>query len=179
MRISISGHTAGIGKALAKVYADQGHEIIGISRREGNNIRNLHKIMHLITPADMFINNAQSGFGQAELLEAVWKEWKGDETKTIINISTMMTLGSYHPIDDQTYSAYVVQKKALEQTHWQLRAISLYPSMVLVKPGAVATQPGNTVEEGYADVDIWANGLFSILNVHPALRVAEVSLGPY
>lgn len=175
MLICITGHTSGIGKALADLYTEMGHTVTGISRREGNNIRSLHKIMHLITPADLLINNAQSGFGQAELLEAVWNEWKGNETKSIINISTMMTLGSIH---DETYSAYIVQKKALEQTHWMLRSINPYPNMTLVKPGAVATQPGNKVEDGYAEVNLWARAMYNAINIHPSLRVAELALGP-
>lgn len=42
MKIAITGHTAGIGQALAKAY--EGHEIIGLSKRDGNNIRNVAKI---------------------------------------------------------------------------------------------------------------------------------------
>ena len=44
MKIAITGHTAGIGQALAKLYGQQGHQIVGLSRREGNNIRNIPKI---------------------------------------------------------------------------------------------------------------------------------------
>ena len=61
MKIAITGHTAGIGKALTNQYVNQGHEIVGLSKREGNNIRNIPKICDQIEPCDMFINNAQSG----------------------------------------------------------------------------------------------------------------------
>jgi short-subunit dehydrogenase len=35
MKIAITGHTAGIGKAFAEQLAQRGHSIVGISRREG------------------------------------------------------------------------------------------------------------------------------------------------
>ena len=68
MKIAITGHTAGIGQALAKQYADRGHEIVGLSKREGHNIRVIPKIADLIEPCDVFINNAQAGYAQTELL---------------------------------------------------------------------------------------------------------------
>ena len=64
MKIAITGHTAGIGQALAEAY--YGNEIVGLSKREGNNIRNTLKIADAIEPCDMFINNAQAGFAQTE-----------------------------------------------------------------------------------------------------------------
>ena len=88
MKIAITGHSAGIGQALAETY--YGHEIVGISRRDGNNIRNIPKIADLIEPCDLFINNAQSGFAQTELLFEVHRRW-ADTQKHIMVISTMMT----------------------------------------------------------------------------------------
>ena len=32
MKIAITGHTAGIGKALAEQYSNRGHEIVGLSK---------------------------------------------------------------------------------------------------------------------------------------------------
>ena len=49
--------------------------------------------------------------------------------------------------------------------------------MTLVKPGSVATQPGQAQPE-YADVYSWATALVKILNVDPSLHVFEIALGP-
>ena len=46
MKIAITGHSAGIGQALSKVYESKGHEVVGLSRRNGNNIRALPKILN-------------------------------------------------------------------------------------------------------------------------------------
>ena len=60
MKIAITGHTHGIGKAFAEQLAERGHEIIGISRRDGENIRRIEHTANLIDPCKLFINNAQS-----------------------------------------------------------------------------------------------------------------------
>jgi len=39
MKIAITGHKKGIGKAFAEQLSARGHEIIGISRSDGENIR--------------------------------------------------------------------------------------------------------------------------------------------
>ena len=77
MKIAITGHTAGIGQALARALSQRGHKIIGLSKREGHNIRVIPKIAAKIEPCDMFVNNAQAGYAQTELLYAVWESWQG------------------------------------------------------------------------------------------------------
>ena len=90
MKIAITGHSAGIGQALAKQFENNGHEIVGLSRRNGYNIRSLPKVAGMIEPCDMFVNNAQVGYAQTELLFEVWRRWQGQQ-KYIVNVSTRMT----------------------------------------------------------------------------------------
>ena len=108
MKIAITGHSAGIGQALAKIYTEQGHEVIGLSRRIGYNIRSIPKVASVIESCDVFINNAQVGFAQTELLWEVWNRWRG-QNKTIINISTQMTNNSVAPKEE--WDQYIIQKK--------------------------------------------------------------------
>lgn len=139
MKIAITGHTAGIGQALAELYSAQGHEIVGLSRRNGYNIRSLPKVAAMIEPCDMFINNAQVGFAQTELLWEVWQRWIG-QSKIIVNISTGMVAEEHAP--NPVWDQYLVQKKALELAHVQCRHRSSLPNLLLVRPGMIATQPG-------------------------------------
>jgi len=39
MKIAITGHRKGIGKAFAEQLSARGHTIVGISRSDGENIR--------------------------------------------------------------------------------------------------------------------------------------------
>jgi NAD(P)-dependent dehydrogenase (short-subunit alcohol dehydrogenase family) len=175
-KIAITGHSAGIGQALAKIYESRGHEVVGLSRRNGYNIRSIPKLVSMIEPCDIFINNAQVGFAQTELLFAMYESWYQKE-KTIINIGTMMTLEPVSCLPGLAMTQYFVQKKTLEEAIVQLRGLRQYPKLCLVKPGGVATQTGQTSPRPYADVDAWANRIVDILDSGPDLEVFELSLG--
>jgi nucleoside-diphosphate-sugar epimerase len=159
MKIAITGGTAGIGQALAKIYQEQGHEVIVLSRRNGYNIRSLPKVAGMIEPCDMFINNAQVGFAQTELMWEVWNRWQ-DQKKYIVNISTQMTESMVAPKTE--WDQYLIQKKALELAHDQCRQRSDWPQMVLIRPGMVATQPGQCPPQ-YEDVDLWAKDMIKFV----------------
>jgi nucleoside-diphosphate-sugar epimerase len=160
MKIAITGHSAGIGQALSTIYIARGHEVVGLSRRNGYNIRSIPKVAGMIEPCDVFINNAQVGFAQTELMWEVWNRWKGQH-KTIINISTQMTDANVAPNED--HDQYLIQKKALELAHKQCQHRSEWPQMILIRPGGVATQPGWEPPE-YEDVNKWAQDLINYLN---------------
>ena len=174
MKIAITGHTKGIGQALAKVYADQGHDIVGMSRSTGQNIRVLPRVLSLIEPCDVFVNNAQVGYAQTELLFAVHNAWAGTRKKIIV-ISTMMT--QYPTSVIAGLDEYLVQKIALEEAVRQLRAKQLGPDIILVRPGDIATTLEKTTPPS-ANVDHWATTLVRLLDVGPELAVSDISLGP-
>ena len=178
MKIAITGHTAGIGQALAEEYLLDGHEIVGLSQREGNNIRNTPKICNQIDPCDVFINNAQAGYAQTELLFEMVKRWKGT-SKHIIVISTMMTQDPMSTISGLDMDHYRVQKIALEEAAKQIRNRRLGVKITIVRPGAVATQSIQTVTPA-ADVNNWARTLIDLLDMakNSDLAIPEISLGP-
>jgi hypothetical protein len=183
MKIAITGHTAGIGAAFAAKLTSRGHEIIGISKREGNNIRNVPKIVDLISSCDLWINNAQSGYAQTELLYKVWESWKGLQNKSIWVISTMLTtdhrLVNIPNMTEISVAEYKNQKRALEDAFYQLKVIPGSPRMLLIRPGAVATQPGQIPDQHGADVDKWTDALidFYLTAKSSNLWIEEISLG--
>ena len=177
MKIAITGHSSGIGLALANQYAARGHEIIGLSRRNGFNIRSLHKIVGPIAECDWFINNAQAGFAQTELLFAVYEQWQDQPDKFIMNISTMMTRHPVASLPGLGYDAYRTQKLSLEEAHMQLAFNDGGPRMMLVRPGAVATGNGLSSDQA-ADPDAWASTLVKMIELAgDDLNIAELSLG--
>lgn len=180
MKIAITGHTAGIGQAFAKILELRGHEIVGISRRTGENIRRTEHVANLISPCDLFINNAQTQYAQTELLYVVWRRWRGTPNKYIWNISTQMTEqpvnGTPDGQDDVEMSAYRNQKIALEEASRQLRFKDNWPSISIIRPGGVNTQTQfHNVNK--ADVDQWAQSIIDIFSHNKNTTISEISVG--
>jgi NADP-dependent 3-hydroxy acid dehydrogenase YdfG len=182
MKVAITGHTAGIGQAFAKTLQKRGHEIVGLSKRDGNNIRNCSKIVEKIIPCDLFINNAQDGYAQTELLFAVWQAWQDCPGKHIWCVGTMMTLVPVAPPivnqSEMAMDAYRNQKIALDDAVSQLRHRKHLPVITMIRPGSVATQAGQTAEWPNCDVDTWADTIVStvVLANEQGMRFVELSL---
>lgn len=152
MKVAITGGTAGIGLALAKQFEADGHEVVALSRRNGYNIRSLPKVAAMVETCDMFINNAQVGYAQTELLFDVWRRWR-NQHKYIVNVGTQMTDSLLPPKEE--WDEYLIQKKALDLATQLLEQRSEWPRQLLVRPGSIATQPGQHPPE-YMDVDEYA-----------------------
>ncbi len=178
MKIAITGHTAGIGQALAQEYTLAGHEIVGLSTREGNNIRNIPKICNQLEPCDVFINNAQSGYAQTELLFEMVNRWQGTK-KHIIVISTMMTQSPLSALPGLAMDQYRIQKVTLEESVKQIRNRKLGVDLTIVRPGNIATNADKTVPPA-ADVNNWARTLINLLDTakNNNLVIPDISLGP-
>ena len=145
MKIAITGHKKGIGKAFAEQLAKKGHSIVGISRSDGENIRRTAHTASLIEPCDLFINNAISQYAQTELLFEVWHRWKGSKHEHHIwNISTRVCEWKQDkPINGLTMREsmqYRNQKMSLELAHQQLEEQDSNIKMQLIRPGSVRTQ---------------------------------------
>jgi NADP-dependent 3-hydroxy acid dehydrogenase YdfG len=178
MKIAITGGTAGIGLALANAYQSRGHEIVKLSRRTGHNIRVIPKIADAIESCDLFINNAQAGYAQTELLFEISRRWSGTG-KHVMVISTMMTQDPTSVLPGLDMDEYRVQKVALEEAVQQIRHRHLGIKITLVRPGNIATSADKTVPPA-ADVDIWAKVLVTSLEMAQAnnLTIPDISLGP-
>lgn len=179
MKIAITGHTAGIGQAFTKILESRGHDIIGISRRTGDNIRRIEHTANMIKDCDMFINNAQTQYAQTELLYAVWQRWQGQPGKYIWNISTQMTEqpvnGTPDGQEDILMSAYRNQKIALEEASRQLRFKNAWPSISVIRPGGVATQT-RTENTNKAEVNLWAKSIIDIFSHNENIHISEISV---
>ncbi len=158
MKIAITGHKKGIGQAFAEQLTARGHDIVGISRSDGENIRRVAHTASLIEPCDMLINNAISFYAQTELLFEVWHRWQHiKETHYIWNISTKLCELD-HDIDINGLTLresmqYRNQKMALELAHQQLNSQPSNIRMSLIRPGDVRTQswsnPDSVTAEDY------------------------------
>jgi len=160
MKIAITGHKRGIGEQFAEQLSSRGHQIVGISRSDGENIRRTVHTASLIEPCDMLINNAISMYAQTELLFEVWHRWQHSNQQHIIwNISTRICeQDEDRPINGLSLREamqYRNQKMSLELAHRQLDAQPSKIHMLLIRPGAVNTQkfsaPDSVSAQEYVD----------------------------
>lgn len=95
MKIAITGHTSGIGRALFQHYTKK-YEVTGFSKSNGYDLsitsQRLKVIETISKNATVFINNAYTSrarSAQIELLRGVYDNWRYDETKIIIVNSSL------------------------------------------------------------------------------------------
>jgi NAD(P)-dependent dehydrogenase (short-subunit alcohol dehydrogenase family) len=133
-KIAITGHTKGIGKAVADAFND--YEIVGFSRTNGYDISKESdriKILKEAKDCDIFFNNAYHPTGQADLLNQFIKEWSGT-SKTIINMSSKSV---YHP-KGMGHEEYVAAKKQLNDIV-DSTMMSTHPNILNILVGLVRT----------------------------------------
>jgi sugar phosphate isomerase/epimerase len=126
----------------------------------------------------MFINNAQAGYAQTELLFEIARRWSFTQ-KHIMIISTMMTQDPVSVLPGLDMDHYRIQKLALEEAVKQIRNRRIGINLTVVRPGNIATSADKTVPPA-ADVDNWASTLIEIFESvkQKKLQIAEISLGP-
>lgn len=138
MKIAITGHTAGIGKAIADWFSARGHDVVGFSRSNGFDIGDdsiIDKIIEVCNDVDMFVNNAQIDFQQTKLLYKLQEKWQGQH-RTIINIGSSRTQNwDYSHFDRPTYPRhYHTAKLSLDEACKLLWSVGQWPRIMLVKP---------------------------------------------
>lgn len=132
MKIAITGHTSGLGKALYNFYKIK-YQVAGFSRSNGYDIRNFKKIINQIPDYDIFINNAYEKYSQIDLLREVFLLWQ-DQSKTIINISSLAS-SNFKTLLTQQISPYSVHKAALDAQVHQLQMLRKKCRIINIRPG--------------------------------------------
>jgi hypothetical protein len=123
MKIAITGHTSGLGKAIYSHFNNIGHEIIGLSRSNGFNIsEHLQEITDIVKTCDLFFNNAHDGIAQCDLIKTLFKD------------TMIVTSGSMGADYWQSGNPYYVAKFQIEKTHKDYRRQTSM-AMLLLKMG--------------------------------------------
>lgn len=147
MKISVTGHTRGIGLAIYTHLQNLGHEVVGFSRSNGYDLsdENLREKMYAVLTTENFdclVNNAYpysnsggtNGFLQTAILNDMWVRWRGNSNKIIITIGSM---GADHV--KTHFHPYAIHKKSIDDTAKQLRLANQYPQVSVIKPSWVDT----------------------------------------
>jgi NADP-dependent 3-hydroxy acid dehydrogenase YdfG len=138
VKVAITGHTSGIGLAIADAFRARGAEIVGLSRSTGYDMAARRDEMVAAAAAcDIFVNNRHqyNDDSQLQLLFRLAEAWQGQD-KTIINLGSRA--GECYIIGRP--DPYSVYKHALDAACQQLfdRA-DQRPRVVNIRPGFVDT----------------------------------------
>lgn len=133
MKVAITGHSRGIGKAIADLYYSD--EVIGFSRSNGYDISSaetINKIINQSIDCDVFVNNAYHDFAQCDLLEGIFSQWKDDPSKTIVNIISRARygLGKAKFYGQTKIELYTKAKKIMFSPEKRCRIININPGYV-------------------------------------------------
>jgi hypothetical protein len=70
MKIVITGHTRGLGKAFYEHFVKSpSNTVIGLSKSQGVDVESIDTVVNLAAGCDLFINNAYSGTAQNRLVK--------------------------------------------------------------------------------------------------------------
>ncbi len=172
MRVIVTGHSKGLGKAIAEYFQNQGHEVVGFSRSNGfdistEEVRNL--IVEELKSCDVFINNAYAPVAQKDLLVKAIELWK-NSPKTIVNINSKSTLMPYCPDDLKEY----VEDKRQQQKIIKDRIFKARPYIMSIAPGLVDTEMADRFKSKKLDPNQVAKLIYTLLGFKDSIAVQEV-----
>ncbi len=160
MKVAITGHTKGIGLAIADAFRARGDEVVGLSKSTGYKLpKHRDKIVRAAAKCDLFVNNRHqyNDDTQLQILYKLVHEWQGQD-KTIINIGSRA--GECYILGRP--DLYAVYKHAIDAASQQLfNRPDQRPRVVNIRPGfvdtaSVANTPGPKLSpEDVARVVLW------------------------
>lgn len=151
MKIAITGHTNGLGKAIHNYYNNLGHECIGYSRTNGFDInQKFDDICNAVQSCDLFINNAHYEEIQAKFLFSL-----ASNDLKIVSIGSESS--DYYEQNKNSYSQekliYTLSKKKLDDIHNHL-SLTSKAHMLMIKPGYMENHPKKNIRYAIKFLDI-------------------------
>jgi hypothetical protein len=174
MKVSITGHSKGLGNSIYIELLKRGHEVFGFSRSNGYDISDKstrNKILENIKSSDIFINNAYYPLAQTELLEQVINQWQGKQ-KVIVNIGSKAI---YSKIVLPSMIDYIAEKRKQKEIINQYR-LTANPHIIDLTLGLVDTEMASRFLANKLDPTDVAKLLVDILELKDSIYVQELTL---
>ena len=161
-KIAITGHTKGIGKAIADLYSKKNYEVVGLSRSNGYDMSSdQDKMLEVMAKCNLIVLNAYAGRTQLEMLKKIYSAFHHQPKKVVVITSTSGTeQGVDQDFNNEAYKEYCKNKKELIGYVSDLQEDLFYKAMSVydVCPDVVDTEMTK---------DLWNN--------LPKLKAAEVA----
>jgi hypothetical protein len=172
MKIAITGHTKGIGKALKEFFEQRGHCVIGFSSSTGYNLsshEDRQRILQELGEFDVFINNAYSPLGQTAMLTSIIDLWTSTPN-TIVNINSKSTLMAMPPPFMQEY----VREKLEQKNIVASRFFKGSPHIINVTLGLVDTDMAKVFNSKKLTTSDVAALIYHLVSIRDVVAVQDI-----
>jgi short-subunit dehydrogenase len=178
LKVAITGHSQGIGKAFADWFSSRGHSVVGLSRGNGYDIQDTNQIINRVKDCDIFINNAWQAFDQSMLMYQLHQEWFGDQQKLIVAVSSARTIKPTEYYNaNPVRNLYKTSKQSLEESCTHLWNHNPYPRICVFKPGHTDTPFTSKSVRPKMDADQLVNYFMSCIKLAPSgMFVQEICI---
>ena len=174
MKVAITGHTQGIGKAIFDELAKRSHQVHGYSRSNNWDITSLeirNKILEETSDFDVFINNAYCPGAQFELLKSLVARWQGSK-KLIVNVGSKSIYADVVPDFMQDY----VKDKQQQIEFINSRRLQARPQILNLTLGLVDTQMSKNLLAEKLNVADVASTLINLIEIKDRMYVQDLML---
>jgi short-subunit dehydrogenase len=122
-KITVIGHTKGIGKAISDLYRKKKYIVTGLSSSNGYDLEcSQIEIMEQLDDCNLIVLNAYAGRGQMTLLKRIYGKFVFENKKVVVITSTSGTeIGVDEELDNPGYAEYCKNKKDLIEYIEQLQ----------------------------------------------------------
>ena len=180
MKVAITGHTSGLGKALKERFESAGHTVVGFCITTGYDISDTEARSRIIAESadcDVFINNAYYPNSQHLMFESVHNAF-GNTEKTIINIgSKIVDINPSQHEHDELLSMYQRDKIKLQEVVKDKCWVP-NPRILNVLPGLINTEMSSGQPGPKMDVVDVADLIYQMFTLRDRLIVQEISILP-
>lgn len=187
MKVAITGHSRGIGAAVAKRFSEKDNtEVIGFSRSNGFDLtNNIHRKFAIeeIEECDVFVNNFFYQDIQLILLQQIFDSWLGEKDKYIINISSSSTY--YVDIVDLKSQphmyAYAKQKQKVDSLirKLHLQTQHSWPIIFNIRPGYVDTDMVKHVKDPKMNTEAAADAIMYAFDSKDKFIIKDIVYEPF
>jgi hypothetical protein len=174
MKIAITGHTKGIGRAFAELFEREGHEVIGFSKSQGWDIYQEDvqaKIIEQLSDCDIFINNAYMPWAQSNLTKLAYAKWANTD-KMIVVINSKLGLLEDPP---KWASKYAYDKK-LQTYNINKNILKSSPRLLNVILGVIDTEMSSKLKGKKVNPEYVAQVVNDLLKYREHVYVQEIIL---
>ena len=181
MKVAITGHSKGIGKALKDCFESNGHVVLGFSRSNGYDIVSPQcraNIVAELATCEIFINNAWAANAQQLMLAEACEAFM-NTNKVIVNISSKLIYVDEQDIKDIAWYMQYKKDKLAGQQLTINNILSPNPNIMNVVAGLIDTEMAAHLSGDRMDPKDVAELIYFMYDNRHKVMVQDITISPF